>query len=61
VPESRDVVKAAELDDLPPTERSNVVRTGVVTDLGDLPPGFRRQVKDSARRLAADLNEPPGE
>jgi Fic family protein len=55
--ENRDVLTAAELDELSPSERAQAVRDGVVEDLDQLPGGFRRRVEATARRLSADLNQ----
>lgn len=53
----RDLVAAAELDELSPSERAQAVREGLVKDLDQLPESFRRRLEDSARRLSAELNQ----
>lgn len=57
VAENRDVLTAAELDELSPSERAHAVREGVVQDLDQIPEGFRRRVEATARRLSTDLNQ----
>lgn len=57
VAKNRDVLTAAELDELSPSERAQAVREGVVEDLDQIPEGFRRRVEATARRLSADLNQ----
>lgn len=54
---NRDVLTAAELDQLSPSERAQAVREGVVEDLDQVPEDFRRQVEATARRLSADLDQ----
>ncbi|HUP70856.1 MAG TPA: hypothetical protein VM142_13730 [Acidimicrobiales bacterium] len=56
----RDLMAAAELDELSPSERAQAVREGLVKDLDQLPESFRRRLEDSARRLSAALNRHPG-
>lgn len=46
------VITAEELDAMSPDERARVVREHIVTDLGQLPDGFRRRVETTATRLA---------
>ncbi|HUP69967.1 MAG TPA: hypothetical protein VM142_09150 [Acidimicrobiales bacterium] len=53
----RDLMAAAELDELSPSERAQAVREGLVKDLEQLPESFRRRLEDSARRLSAELNQ----
>lgn len=53
----RDLMAAAELDELSPSERAQAVREGLVKDLDQLPESFRRRLEDSARRLSAELNQ----
>lgn len=57
VAKNRDVLTAAELDELSPSERAEAVREGVIEDLDQIPEGFRRRVAATARRLSADLNQ----
>ena len=49
------VITAAELDEMSPDERAQVVREHIVTDLEELPEGFRRRVEKTAARLAEQL------
>ena len=57
VAKNRDVLTAAELDELSPSERAQAVRERVVEDLGQIPEGFRNRVEATARRLSTDLNQ----
>jgi len=56
VAKKRDVLKAAELDELSPSERAEAIREGVVKDFDEVPEDFRRRVEATARRLSADLS-----
>lgn len=49
------VITAEELDAMSPDERARVVREHIVTDLDQLPDGFRRRVETTAARLAQQL------
>jgi hypothetical protein len=49
------VIAAAELDTMSPDERAQVVREHIVTDLEELPEGFRRRVETTAARFAEQL------
>ncbi|MCA1697253.1 MAG: hypothetical protein LC749_22465 [Actinobacteria bacterium] len=49
------VITAAQLDAMSPDERARVVREHIVTDLDELPEGFRRRVETTAARLAEQL------
>ncbi len=51
----RDVLTAAELDELSPSERAEAIREGVVKDFDDVPEGFRGRVEATARRLSAEI------
>ena len=46
------VITAEELDAMSPDERARVVREHIVTELDQLPDGFRRRVERTAARLA---------
>ena len=48
-------ITAEELDAMSPDERARVVREHIVTDLDQLPEGFRRRVETTAARLAEQL------
>ena len=61
VAEKRDVVTAAELDEMSPTERAEAVRARVIDDLDQLPQSFRSRVEASARSLSNELNHPVSE
>jgi hypothetical protein len=52
------VITAEELDGMTPDERAQVVRDHIVTDLDQLPDGFRRRVETTAAWLA-EQNRPP--
>ena len=49
------VLTAEELDAMSPDERARVVREHIVTDMEQLPDGFRRRVETTATRLARQL------
>ena len=49
------VITAEELDSMSPDERAKVVREHIVTDLNELPDGFRQRVEATATRLAEQL------
>ncbi len=49
------VITAEELDGMSPDERAQVVRDHIVTDLDQLPDGFRRRVETTAARLAEQI------
>ena len=51
----RKIVTAAEMDRMTPQERADVVNAGIVRNLDDLDPAFRRRVEDRARELAESL------
>lgn len=53
--DSPEVITAAQLDAMSPDERARVVREHIVTDLDELPEGFRRRVEATAARLAEQL------
>lgn len=53
--DSPKVITAAQLDAMSPDERAQVVRDHIVTDLYELPEGFRRRVETTAARLAEEL------
>jgi hypothetical protein len=54
------VISAEELDAMSPDERAQVVRDHIVTDLGQLPDGFRRRVETTAARLAEQIRPTTG-
>jgi hypothetical protein len=47
----RPVLSAAELEQLSPNERANLVNERSGGDVSGLDPGFRAQVEDTGRRL----------
>ena len=49
------LISAEELDGMSPDERARVVREHIVTDLDQVPEGFRRRVEATAARLAEKL------
>lgn len=49
------LITAEELDGMSPDERARVVREHIVTDLAQVPEGFRRRVETTAARLAEQL------
>ena len=54
--ESGPVVTASQMEDLTPNERHQLVNDRVVTDLSQLPEGFRERVLAKGRRLLAERN-----
>jgi hypothetical protein len=54
------VITAEELDGMSPDERAQVVRDHIVTDLDQLPEGFRRRVEATAARLAEKIRPTTG-
>ena len=46
------MITAEELDAMSPDERARVVREHIVTELDQLPDGFRKRVERTAARLA---------
>ncbi|MDP1806164.1 MAG: hypothetical protein Q8K72_13415 [Acidimicrobiales bacterium] len=54
------VITAEELDSMSPDERAQVVREHIVTDLNELPDGFRQRVEATATRLAEQLRPATG-
>ena len=54
------VITAEELDGMTPDERAQVVRDHIVTDLDQLPDGFRRRVETTAARLAEQIRPTTG-
>ncbi len=51
------VLSAAALDQMSPDDRARVVGESIVTDLDELPPGFRGRVEATAARLAIGEDE----
>lgn len=54
------VVTAEELDQMSPDERAQIVRDHIVTELDQLPDGFRRRVETTAARLAEQIRPTTG-
>ena len=54
------VITAEQLDSMSPDERAKVVREHIVTDLNELPDGFRRRVEATATRLSEQLRPATG-
>ena len=50
------VITAEELDAMSPDERARVVRAHIVTDIEQLPDGFRRRIEATAARLSQQLS-----
>lgn len=55
--DDRDVLSAADLDELEPNERARAVRAKVVDDLDRVPEEFRRRITSTAGRLSAELSQ----
>ncbi len=51
----RRIITAAEMDRMTPAQRAEAVRAGVVHNLDELDPEFRRRVEARARQLATEL------
>lgn len=60
MPDAPKVIAAEELDSMSPDERAKVVREHIVTDLNELPDGFRQRVEATAARLAEQLRPATG-
>jgi diadenosine tetraphosphate (Ap4A) HIT family hydrolase len=54
------LITAAELDEMTPDERAAAFGERIVTDFDDLPDDFRRKVFATAKRLAAQRDQPLG-
>ncbi len=50
----RHLVTASDLDAMSPDQRAATVSAHIVTDLAELPDGFRERVLATGRRLAAE-------
>jgi hypothetical protein len=53
--EDDSALTAAELDQMSPDQRAAALRERLVTDLDELPAGFRQRVEETARRLVERL------
>ena len=58
VSELRRIVTAAEMDRMTPMERAAAVDASIVRDWDQVPPGFRREVEETARRLSLMVATP---
>ena len=53
--ELRRIVTAADMDRMTPLERAAAVDASIVRDWEQVPPAFRREVEETAKRLSASL------